>query len=160
MAAALDSTNSGDELPAIEIKGEGVHGLGYCSPSFHKNGHRYQILGTPIPTETLEAETARQLMQHLDSICKKYGLRYLELDNNGNGNALAPMTDLFKEDYVIHENHNRHGALLRVIESLLKRNAGIMSLQDIEEYARRWNDKHCMPPLDDMEFKKQWNAGN
>jgi len=34
-----------DEIPAIELKGEGQHGIMYCSPSPHADGSNYGILG-------------------------------------------------------------------------------------------------------------------
>ena len=95
------------------------------------------------------------MMEHIDAICRKYGLQYLENDN-GNGNALVPIRDLFKEDFLIHEGHNRHLALLRVMDSLVKRNAGILSLEEVKELAYKWNQKHCSPPLDDVSFERQW----
>ena len=150
--------DEGDEnTPAIEVKGEGIHGIAYCTPSYHKNGHRYEIIGTAIP-ETLNEETAHQMMQHIDEICKKYGVRYLELNNNNeNGNnALVPITELFKEDYRVYEKHNRHEALLRAMESLIKRNAGIFTLKKIKTLAHEWNQIHCVPPLNDKEFERQW----
>jgi hypothetical protein len=38
------------DVPAIEVKSEGRHGIMYCSPSVHKSGHTYQIIGTTVPT--------------------------------------------------------------------------------------------------------------
>ena len=69
-----------------------------------------------------------------------------------------PIQDLFKEDFAVHEGHNRHEALLRVMESLIARTYGIVSLAEIKSWARRWNDQHCKPPLDDREFEKQWKC--
>jgi hypothetical protein len=40
-----------NEVPAFEIKGLSAHGIVFCTPSFHKNGERYDILGTIMPTE-------------------------------------------------------------------------------------------------------------
>jgi desulfoferrodoxin (superoxide reductase-like protein) len=143
-----------EEVPAFEVKGQGTHGIAYCTPSVHKNGERYQIVGTARPVK-LSEEAAHKMMEHIDAICRKYGLQYLENDN-GNGNALVPIRDLFKEDFVIHEGHNRHLALLRVMDSLVKRNAGILSLEEVKELAYKWNQKHCSPPLDDVSFERQW----
>ena len=152
-----DSSNSKfnlDEVPAFEIKGQGSDGIAFCSPSLHKNGHPYEIIGTGEPI-TLSASQANEMMQHLDSICKKYGLRYLQNDD-GKGKSLLPTPELFKDDFVIHEKQNRHEALLRIMESLLKRNYGILSLDEIIELAHKWNQKHCKPPLDEREFERQW----
>jgi hypothetical protein len=145
-----------DEVPAFEIKGMGTHGIAYCTPSVHKNGEHYRIIGTLRP-ETLDANTAHEMMQHLDSICKRYGLQYLEnTHHGGNGKALPSIADLFKEDYVVKEGHNRHEALLRIMESLMVRLRSVMTHSEIEEIAHKWNKNHCRPPLDDIEFEKQW----
>lgn len=107
----IGSNNKDDLLvPAFEVKGEGPHGIAYCTSSMHKNGHRYEIIGTTKPI-TLIVNQANEMKQHLDSICKRYGLKYLELDN-GNGKALTPMPELFKDEFVIYEKHNRHEALM------------------------------------------------
>jgi hypothetical protein len=146
-----------DDLPAIEIKGLGTHGIAYCTPSVHKNGQRYQILGTHIPVK-LSEDQAEKLKEYIDVVCKRHGLHYLDYDD-GSGNALVPIPDLFKDEYVIVANHNRHGALLRVIESLIKRLYGLYQAGEIRELAYKWNQKHCQPPLDDKEFEKQWRDG-
>jgi hypothetical protein len=43
------------------------------------------------------------------------------------------------------------------MDSLLRRNSGILSLEQIEQLARQWNNKHCEPPLDNIDFNRQWN---
>jgi hypothetical protein len=146
-----------DELPTLEIKGSGLHGIAYATPSFHKNGHRYKIIGTVDPVK-LSEDQAQELIERIGDICRRHGLHYLEWDS-GDGNAQVPITELFKKDFVVLEKHNRHGALLRVIESLIKRNYSILTPEEIREYAYNWNQKHCVPPLDDKEFDKQWKDG-
>jgi hypothetical protein len=150
---------SNDEIPAFEIKGLGTHGIAYCAPSVHKNGERYQIIGTTRP-ETLDANTAQEMMEHIDSICKRYGLHYLENsgNNGGNNKALPSIADLFQEDYTVEEGHNRHEALLRVMDSLIVRLVNVMTPPEIKEIAYKWNKNHCRPPIDDLEFEKQWKC--
>jgi hypothetical protein len=143
-----------DLVPAIEVKGMGNHGIAYCTPSIHKNGQRYQILGTRKPVK-LSEDAANQVKEHIDNICKKYGLCYLENDD-GNGRALTPMSELFKDEYVIFEGNNRHEAMLRVMDSLIKRNYAILSSKQIMQFAYDWNQKHCQPPLDTAELDKLW----
>ena len=58
----------------------------------------------------------------------------------------------------VQEGHNRHEALLRAMESLIKRNMRILALEEIKEWATKWNYKHCNPPLDNREFEKQWKS--
>jgi Bifunctional DNA primase/polymerase, N-terminal len=137
-------------IPAIEVKGLGSHGILFVSPSVHQNGTPYQILGT------LEPVIADDFVNHIDNICRKYSIPYLEAADIGNGKALTPIQDLFKTDFTIFEGHNRHEALMRAMESLIVRNAGILPLEEIMPLAQQWNLKHCDPPLDDREFEKQW----
>jgi hypothetical protein len=144
-----------NDIPAIEVKGEGKHGTMFCCPSFHKNGHRYQIL------EKLEPAIADDFEKHIDNICKKYGINYLANDN-GNGKSssstLVPIEELFKRDTKILAGHNRHEALLRVMESLISRNKNILPLDKIKELARHVHEQLCNPPLDDRDFEKQWKC--
>ena len=86
-------------------------------------------------------------------------MTFLYLDAiNGNDKGQTPIEDLFKEDYRVSEGHNRHEALLRVMESLIVRNCGILSSDRIKELATEWNKKHCSQRLDDKEFEKQWKC--
>ena len=148
---SLSDKLESNEIPAIEVKGLGSHGILFVSPSIHQNGIPYQILGT------LEPVIADDFVNHLDNICKKYSIPYLSA-NTGNGKALSPIQDLFKPDFTIFEGHNRHEALMRTMESLIARNSSILSSEEIKPIARQWNLKHCSPPLDDKEFEKQWTC--
>jgi hypothetical protein len=67
----LDKLSS-NEIPAIEVKGLGSHGILFVSPSVHQNGIPYQILGT------LEPVIADDFVYHLDRICRKYSIPYLD----------------------------------------------------------------------------------
>jgi hypothetical protein len=145
----LDSEIDPSSVPIFEVKAPSKY-LMYCCPSMHKNGHKYQILGTRTPLK-LNDEGAEQWQQEMDAICRKYGLGV------GESNKIS-IKDLFKEDTVIYEGHNRHEAILRAMESLLRRNSGILSIQQIEELCEQWNIDHCNPPLTDLEFRKQMKS--
>lgn len=143
-----------DEIPAIEVKGLGEHGIMFCSPSIHKNGYPYQIIGTKEPALCDEFEI------HIDNICKKYRILYLEqrsdnVNYQSNNNCVIPIEDLFKPNAKIYEGHNRHEALLRVAESLIQRNKNILSWEQIKKMVYDWNQGHCIPPLNDKEFERQ-----
>ena len=90
--------------------------------------------------------------QHIDSICKKYGLAYL--DENGKGKGDISITELFKPDTRIYKGNNRHKGLLRTIDSLISRNRDILPLDDIKEFAMKCNQRLCDPPLDDKDFNR------
>jgi hypothetical protein len=147
LAAKLNT----NEIPAIEVKGLGSHGILFVSPSIHKNGHPYQIIGTKEP------DILDDFDQHLNRIFKKHSIPYLDATIY-NSKTQIPIEDLFKPDFTVVEGHNRHEVLLRVMESLIVRNSGILPLQKIKNLAREWNSQICMPSLDDKEFEKQWKC--
>src|SRR5919106_4132775 len=89
-----------NELPAIEVKS--TDSILFCSPSVHQNGHPYQIMGT------LEPVIADEFGNHIDNICRKYSIPYLETVGSKNGKALTPIQELFKPDFAVYEGHNRH----------------------------------------------------
>ena len=41
---------SSDSILGLEVKGLGERGIMFCSPSIHKDGHPYEIIGTVEPT--------------------------------------------------------------------------------------------------------------
>lgn len=137
------------DIPAIEVKGDGEHGIFFCTPSTHKNGHPYRIIGTK------DLALSEDFEEHIDTILKKYDISYLDKENQVNRKSQVLIEELFKPDFKVLEGHNRHEALLRIVESLLSRNKGILSLNQIEELASEWNMKHCVPPLNNREFEKQ-----
>ena len=147
---ALKAGIKANEIPAIEVKSSNDTFL-FVSGSAHKDGFPFKIIGTKEPVVCDDFEN------HIDNICRKYHIPYLDADN-GNGKALLPMQELGKKDFVVCEGNNRHEALMRKMESLIKRNRNVSDLEEIQDYARRWNEKHCLPPLDDIEFDKQWKC--
>src|SRR5215212_285555 len=137
-------------LPSIEVKGQSSHGIFYCCPSLHENGKPYQIIGTREPV------IANDFEQHINIIFRKYGISYLDNGKRNDKLSQIPINDLFKSDTKIYEGHNRHEALLRIMDSLLVRNRSILSSDAIRDLAMEWNGEHCLPPLDELEFNKQW----
>jgi hypothetical protein len=140
----------GNESPALEVKSLGSHGILFVSPSIHEKGEPYQIIGTKEPIISDDFD------EHIDNICRKYSISYL--DRNGRSNGLQPIQELFKTDFKIFEGHNRHEALMRVMESLIVRNSSILSQEQIKTLTHQWNDLHCSPPLDNTEFERQWKC--
>ena len=134
-----------NEIPAIEVKGTGEHGIAFCSPSLHQDGTRYEIIGTKEP-KTCGKEVEDLLLE----IYKKYNLGI------NKDNQKVSIEKLFEKDFVIFEGHNRHEGLLRAMESFISRTKKILSEEKIKKLAIEWNQEHCKPPLDDKNFEKQW----
>ena len=100
LTPVLNSRLDANEIPAIEVKGLGSHGILFVTPSIHKNGHPYEIIGT------LEPIIVDDFVYHINDICKKYGISYLEAAaNNGDGNdggnskTQIPIEELFGDDF-------------------------------------------------------------
>ena len=121
-------------------QGTWIHMAAYCSPSPHKNGSKYEIMGTLEP-QTCGENRYLQLFE----IYNKYGLG-IDKDNK------IPITSLFEKDLVVPAGHNRHEVLLRMMESLIQRNRSILEMERIKALAKECNNIHCNPPLDDEAF--------
>ncbi len=134
-----------NEIPAIEVKGLGSHGIAYCSPSPHKNGHPYEIIGTRSPKIY-----GKEIEEGLFLLYEKYGL-ISERDF-----SRIPIEKLFEPGFKILEGHNRHEALLRVMDSYMAKYRGTVPEELIRNLSHKWNEEHCDPPLPDEEFERQW----
>jgi hypothetical protein len=141
-----------NEIPAIEVKSEAHHGIMIVSPSIHKNGFPYEIMGTRELT-VLDNFRSEHLENAINAIYLRCGN---EKQNNQNG--LTPISELFKVDFTIYEGYNRQEAVLRVCGSLIQRLKGIYPLDKIKELAYEWNLEHCKPPLDEKEFETKWQS--
>ena len=123
---------TGNEIPSLEIKSE--RGIAYCSPSYHIHGHRYQISGTIEPI-TLDDEQIDKLQEHLNILCKEYGIEYVDASvltnntpptTNEDHNAQEKSNEhstfaskLWQANTIVYKGHNRHAAMLSLMDSLL-----------------------------------------
>ncbi len=130
-----------NELPALELKGEGQHGIMYCTPSPHADGSNYEILGTREPA------IMDEIGKVVKNICDKWGLGV------GDGGKV-PMKMLMDPDTKIHEGHNRHEAVMRYAESILRKYPK-MTTEEFEGLVSLWNNRHCVPPLPEKELETQ-----
>ena len=67
--------NNNEEIPAIEVKSEGSHGIMFCTPSIHKDGQPYQIIGAKTPA-VLDKEESEQLENAINKIYNKYEAQF------------------------------------------------------------------------------------
>lgn len=149
-------------IPAIEVKGDGKHGIMYVTPSPHKNGTNYEIVGVEQPV------LLDDISKYIDQVCKKYGITYLDMVKDNN--SLIPMTDLLNDDTEIIEGHNRHLAMLRYADHIYATSPPSITDKMVLEMLRAKNNLLCSPPLDDTELVKlqvqakekvkQWQAEN
>jgi DNA replicative helicase MCM subunit Mcm2 (Cdc46/Mcm family) len=149
-----------DSVLGLEVKGLGEHGVANCTASIHKNGQPWGIIGTTNPI-TLTADQAKELIQHIDHICKKYNLEYLE----------KHYRNLLDSDTKIYQGQ-RHDSMISIANSILFRygcdgggNSNTAAADDNmdpqleQELKNRFvnvNDKRCMPPLPASEINQIW----
>jgi len=149
----LSDKISANDVPAIEIKSLGNHGLLYCSPSVHKNGYSYEIVGIRKPAVLDEALTD-EFEKHLDTILTKYGIDYLSCQTY---KAATSIEGLFKPGHKVMKGHNRHEDLLRVMDSLIAKLKDIYPLERIKQLAREHNTTEFYEePINDVDFERQW----
>ena len=130
-----------NEIPAIEMKGDGSHGIMYCTPSPHKDGSNYRILGVKEPVRLDEIGNV------VNKICDEYSL------GKGKDN-LVPMKVLMKDDTRVIEGSNRHEAIMRYAESILRKYPD-MEKNVFLEVIKAKNRLMCSPPLSDDDVKNQ-----
>lgn len=141
--ATMKEKMDANHIPALEMKGLGKHGIMYCTPSPHKDGSNYQILGTKEPA------TWNGVGDVVREICDRYKLGIGE-------DGKTPMKTLMKDDTKVYEGHNRHEAVMRVGENLIRR-LPKMTEQEFNDLMMLKNERMCVPPLTDTELEKQKN---
>lgn len=130
-----------NEVPALEMKGDGTHGVMYCTPSPHKDGSNYTIIGTREPM------ILDDIGNIINKICDKYSL------GRGNDNKV-PMKILMADDTRILEGSNRHEAIMRYAERMLRKYPD-MEQSVFKEVIRAKNKLMCSPPLNETELQTQ-----
>jgi|SRR5215211_22608 len=162
---ASDKTNiekltkiNANEIPAIEVKSNGK-GIMFVANSSHQNDGYYQIIGTLKP----QVYEAWGIQEQLSIIYDKYNISYGYSSNNNNNNNnyaynyIGPsILELFTSGTKILEGHNRHLGMLRVMDSLLVKNMGFLTLEQMKKLAYERNQELCVPPLDDRDIERQW----
>jgi hypothetical protein len=160
-----------DSILGIEVKGLGKHGIAFCFPSKHKGGMRYEIIGTNQPI-TLTIEQARELIQHIDQICIKHKLQYLEKDTFGSSyscssNVSSNLRNIIRmlsiDTTLKIPKGQRHVTLISVANSLLfnhLENKGKGKTEkELRQFFEQINHLLCEPePLPDIELYSIWNS--
>ena len=159
---ASDKTNTAtlakinaNEIPALEVKSKS-NGIMFCADSPHQNYGSYQIKGTLKP----QVFDAWGIQEQISILCDKYNIPYGSTNNNNNPNndvIISPsIQELFTPGTKILEGHNRHLGILRVMGSLLIKNMGYLTLEEIKGHAQKRNLELCVPPIDEKDFDRQW----
>src|SRR5215204_5412523 len=112
-----------DDTLGIEIKGQGEHGVAFCTPSIHPDKTPYEIIGTMEP-QILTGIAARELIQHLNQVCLRHGLQYLEKVSNLSDEIRRIVKTLDINSKVRISQGQRHNTLISLADSLLFNHLG------------------------------------
>lgn len=135
-----------DKVPAIEIKSKS--GVIFEAPSRHHAGERYLVVGTSLPKKILSEREVFDCECRINESLAQFGIT--DLDENGN----ISKAQLRSKDFTVTEGNNRHLCVLRIADFFLFEKAG---RKDPDQAARRvkyWNQKHCIPPLEESEVDR------
>lgn len=135
-----------NEIPSLEVKGDGKHGIMYVTPSPHKGGFNYEILG--VMTPALLDETPKMI----EEILQKFNIPYLTQVKDGN--SLVPMSDILNDNVEICEGHNRHLGILRYAGHVYRTSPPTITDKIILDILLSKNKMMCNPPLDESEIVK------
>ena len=135
-------------IPAIEIKSQAKHGIMFCSPSYHKNGYPYQIVGTK-EIQVLDVKETEKLEIAIIQIYQKYGIK-----SNNSIPCLPSIKEMDRDDYEVHEGNNRHLNVLRRVDSWYGDSNRKLTYDELFARAQQWNNIHCNKPLEDGDISK------
>jgi P4 family phage/plasmid primase-like protien len=156
---------SPDSVLGMEVKGLGEHGIMYCSCSIHQNRnpedmdeHRYEIAGVPKVPVTLTIKQSIEMVQHVNHICRKYGIDYLKKDSKLS--KLKTMIKTLTLDPMVKVSEGeRHITLLSAADSLLITHLGKKrSEEELREFFISMNQHLCESPLPDLEIQQIWES--
>ena len=151
-----------DLILGIEVKSIGDHGIMFVSTSIHKNGFNYEIIGDSKEPLLLSSSQAIELIRHLDNICIKHGIKYLEKERNKI--LTEPLKKIIKTLKVESEFQHfitegqRHITMLSFSDSLLIKHRNRKSKEDLKTFFLLVNDSICLPPLLENEINSIWKS--
>lgn len=182
----ISANTTNNEIVGIEVKSEGKHGLMCVSPSYHKNGYRYQILEANTPYLLSEQE-AKKLQEYFDAICnnennnrRSYDQEdyYTHIKNNNDNKKITVLLslrhfinnlqiptrqELEKTPELLVLEGRRHNIFVSIANSILvknyrKKESDRKTIEELKEYFFTLNKTICSPsPLPDEELKRMWH---
>jgi P4 family phage/plasmid primase-like protien len=155
---------SSDSILGLEVKGGGGHGIMFVSPSIHKYGFNYEIIGNAKEPPCLSSQQAIELMRHIDNICSTYGLKYLETEKNKI--LTEPLKKIIRTlklepefQHIIAEGQ-RHITMLSFADSLLIKHRNKKSKEVLKTLFLLVNDNVCFSPLPENEINSIWESAD
>lgn len=142
------------DVPKFEVKGEGGHGIMFVTPSPHKDGSNYQILGNESKFVE-EPQTYDHIDKHIDSILSKYGVTYLlESDTAVRSDSFFRLNDGYDGKIKVGSRHN---FLIRHCNSLIRQLHNTVTIESIKNLIEHINQTYFEEPLPNEELERIFN---
>jgi hypothetical protein len=148
-----------DEIPQLEVKSDSTTVV-ICSPSIHKNGFPYEIVGTFKP-HVLDTKESKKLDSLLDQLYSKYDNKSSHTKNSLHSNLPNELKEIAQSLHIgnckfIIKEGTRDAMLLSFANSMLSRhrNSEVGKLKDL---LYKVNQSLCDKPLSDNQVERIWN---
>jgi P4 family phage/plasmid primase-like protien len=154
-----------DRKMGIEVKSRGEDGIIFCTDSPHEDGTRYQFIGTDEP-HILSKTQAIEMIQHINSICVRNGIEYInkKVLLNPKIKKMIKSLRVIPHKNIKHLEGERHNTLISVANSILfchyrKDNEGNSNEEKLKAFFEELNQEICEPePISKNEVDSIWNS--
>jgi MoxR-like ATPase len=141
-----------ENIPKIEVKSDGTC-LVSVTPSVHANGCKYEFIGDYKKfTDDLIFHDKNFIEEHIDKICRKYNIEYL----NGDAKAIQNYNPVLRNKQPLPKGE-RHNKLVSYANSLIARLYKTTNRQTILRFFETYNNEECEEPLPESELKQIFN---
>src|SRR5829696_2536617 len=150
-----------DSIIGLEVRcgAEGISNrVVVVSPSIHKDGYPYEIIGTKDPVVLSELQ-ALQLKQHINQICIRNGIEYLTKTGNSRLDVKLKQTikklEIDKSIEILEGQRN--DMLIAIADSILFNHLHQFPEEKLRKYFDDINEQLCRPkPLSHREMNQLW----
>lgn len=147
-------------IPEIEVKSD-PSTVVIVSPSIHKNGFPYKIIGTSEPL-VLDEEQSKKLGTILDHVYDKFGIGKTDSQHATTSlpdelRTIAKSLQIDIESKHMIKAGARNNTLFSFARTLLNYHYGLTEIDFLKESFVKVNQKICVPPLEENEVDGIWN---
>ena len=128
-----------------------------CSPTVHKDGHPYKIIGTNEPL-LLDDQQSKDLENQIVRIYDTQNPKAANVNSNlpSELRLVAKTLKIGKNSTKISEGC-RSNTLISFVRIVLNYHYKKKDIQDLREFVAEVNQKLCDPPLSEDELRSIWN---
>jgi len=143
-------------VPKMEVKSDSSTYM-VCSPTVHKDGHPYKIIGTNEPL-VLDDQQSKDLEKQIVRIYDTQNPNAANVNSNlpSELRLVAKTLKIGKNSTKISKGC-RSNTLISFVRVVLNYHYKEKDIQDLREFVAEVNQKLCDPPLSEDELRSIWN---